>query len=137
MFESVLKVCRVFNLPKSQFGPIAFAELLRISLLQKKYVLNYGAMVGRGRFAMIQHYLVLILKGQQMWAIQIAVPLKHIFAICCMPKPDLVQIDPGALPLTRFSYSKVFYLTRAFFNTQFSHFLLNHSSFNTVFPITQ
>ena len=39
----------------------------------------------------------------------------------------------GAPPLTRFSYNTVFYLTRAFFNVQFFHLVLNHSSFNTVF----
>ena len=33
MFESVLKVCRISHLPKSQFGPDAFAELPRMSLL--------------------------------------------------------------------------------------------------------
>ena len=29
MFENILKVFRLSNLPKSQFGPVAFAEVLR------------------------------------------------------------------------------------------------------------
>ena len=33
MFESGLHVCRMSHLSKSQFGPVAFAELPRMSLL--------------------------------------------------------------------------------------------------------
>ena len=36
MFESVLKVCRMFHLPKSQFGPVAFADLPRCTIFLRK-----------------------------------------------------------------------------------------------------
>ena len=35
LFESVLKVCRMSHLPKSQFGPVAFEELPRMSSLYR------------------------------------------------------------------------------------------------------
>ena len=36
LFESVLQVCRMCLLPKSLFGPVAFADLARMSRLYLK-----------------------------------------------------------------------------------------------------